>query len=101
MKRRDFIKKTGLWTAGIVTAEFMFPSKSFGLEDVVSGRIIDTLSENPVSDAEVNINGEKYTTDIMGYYNNIPVGVNSDLLSDVKKLYNNNPEFDELRKVVL
>ena len=77
MKRRDFIK-TGIVTAG----SLLFPGKSSGLENKLYGRVIDTLSEEPIENAELwfyeypnNNFFDRHTTDSNGLYNMIPTGI--------------------------
>jgi len=105
MKRREFIK-AGLITAGAGLAEFMFPSESNGLESMISGRIMDTLSESPVYGAKLKFydSNNNLVFEAESDENGIfPTGVavGDDKWIDVKKLFNNAPEFNNLRKIAL
>jgi len=91
MKRRNFIK-TGLMTAGGV----LIPSESYG-SDI--GKIIDSLSEEPVEGAIVDINGEKYVSDSNGICKNV-VGVEPSIWRDIKLLYNDDAKYKNIERRV-
>jgi len=99
MKRREFLK------AGLITALGLIPNKASGLEVIANGKIIDTLSETPVENARLKFysypgNGllKECATNSSGEYSTVPVGIGYDKWMDIKKLYNDDNEFDKLRK---
>ena len=102
MKRREFLK------AGLTATGLLIPNKASGLEVIANGKIIDTLSEAPVENAKLSFYSypgneliSEHMTNSNGEYNTVPIAVGYDKWMDVKKLYNNNPEFDNLRKIAL
>jgi len=102
MKRREFIK------AGLTVGGLLIPSKAESLEVIANGKIIDTLSEQPVENAKLSFYSypeneliSEHMTNSNGEYNTVPIAVGYDKWIDIKKLFNDNPEFDNLRKIAL
>ncbi|HDY87114.1 MAG TPA: hypothetical protein ENH82_03240 [bacterium] len=98
MKRKDFIK-TGLVTAG----GLLLPVKSHVLENTARGKVIDTLSEEPVEGAVLKFYAypdgnliNEYVTDSDGYYYPDMVGIETITWGEIKRAFKDN-NFESLK----